>query len=265
MNKMQKIQVTAQAGLKLRDGPGLAYRMLGVVPPGGVLAPVEPDGQPETPGWLRVEYQNRIGYVAAEYTEPWTEPIRFEAVAIAAGFDPPVGTAAERAGAKVWPGEWVDANPYGNFYQLRPNVWAVHTGADLNLNAPHWDADKGSGVYSVAAGIVATADHFRHWGGLVVVAHHLGAGRVVYSRYGHLKTIQVAAGEELERGRELGTIGGEQVGLANHLHFDIADHVLAERPTDWPGRDRARFREHYFDPLRFISERRPERPELAGL
>ena len=118
-------------------------------------------------------------------------------------FDSPVGTAAERAGEELWPGQWIDANSYGNRYTDSAGNAALHPGADLNLNSPTWDSDKGAPVYACADGTVryAALRGFA-WSNIVIVEHVF-----VASRYAHLATMAVIAGQAVKRGDLLGTIG----------------------------------------------------------
>ncbi len=163
----------------------------------------------------------------------------------------PVGTLAERMSGKIWPGAWVDANPYGTAYDLRGRL-AYHTGADLNLNVPRWNADAGAEVYAVADGDVVYAGRFNEsWGNLVVLRH--GARGGFYSRYGHLATVTVRKGDVVFLGEQVGTVGGADVGLPDHLHFDISTTDVLERsPGDWPGSDLGRLRRDYVDPALFL-------------
>ena len=170
-------------------------------------------------------------------------------------FDSPVGTAAERAGEELWPGQWIDANSYGNRYTDSAGNAALHPGADLNLNSPTWDSDKGAPVYACADGTVryAALRGFA-WSNIVIVEHAF-----VASRYAHLATMAVIAGQAVKRGDLLGTIG-HPGGGPNHLHFDISPtKILIANPGDWPGLDAARLHRDYVDPLTFIRANRPKK------
>lgn len=178
------------------------------------------------------------------------------------GFDSPVGTTEQRRGARVWPEPWLDANPYLRHYTFgEPERAAFHTGADLNLPG---DADRDKPIYACGAGVVIYARLVPEssWGNLVVIRHTMPDGRAVHSRYGHLKQIDVAKGEQVHRGRQIGTIGGADFGLANHLHFDISPSgILQGNPTHWPGGNQQAVRDHYVDPCEFIRKHRPVAPE----
>lgn len=176
------------------------------------------------------------------------------------GFDAPVGTPAERRTARLWPGDWVDANGYAAWYGLY-GTSTIHTGADFNLNVPAFDADRGAPVYAIGSGTVTFAGQRAGWGNVLVIRHdpYLAAGgQVVYSRYGHLDTITVSAGQRVARGDYVGTIGQDTRHGPFHLHFDISGtEVLLHSPGDWPSTDEARVRTDYLDPLEFIRDHRP--------
>lgn len=180
---------------------------------------------------------------------------------LADGFDPPVGTEEERASDELWPGDWVDANSFGNYYRLR-NSYNYHTGSDLNLNRPHWDSDRGKPVYSAASGTVTFAGRLRTWGNVVVIRHDplRAGGPSVYGRYAHLGEIVVEKDQRVQRGQQLGTVGRDEYNGPYHLHFDISPtECLFNNPGDWPGLDRARLYRDYINPRQFIEENRPER------
>jgi murein DD-endopeptidase MepM/ murein hydrolase activator NlpD len=175
----------------------------------------------------------------------------------------PVGTQEERLSGRVWPGEWEDSNPYGTRYSLRGQI-VYHTGADLNLNSPRWNSDAGAPVFSCADGIVVFAGWFNHlWGNLVVIRHNAAGG--FYSRSAHLGKISVAIGDTVHVGQEIGTVGGADVDLPDHLHFDIStSHILFDDPGDWPGADVNRLMRDYTDPKIFLQRAYEQFMEAAS-
>jgi murein DD-endopeptidase MepM/ murein hydrolase activator NlpD len=78
-------------------------------------------------------------------------------------------------------------------------------------------------------GKVVLARYFGIYGNAVVIDHGLG----LQSLYGHLSSIAVAEGQEVERGQELGRSG--QTGLAggDHLHFTLLLQGLPVTPVEW--------------------------------
>jgi murein DD-endopeptidase MepM/ murein hydrolase activator NlpD len=166
------------------------------------------------------------------------------------GFDSPVGTLAERADARVWPGNWVDVNPIGTKYAL-----GHHTGSDLNLPG---DGDAHAGVYAVAAGKVIYAQNAPgSWGNLIVIEHNTPEG-VVFSRYGHVESMRVQQDQEVTRGQQICQVGNAFGRWAFHLHFDISTHPtrLREEPYDWSAWSLEQVRSIYTDPRAYIDNHR---------
>jgi murein DD-endopeptidase MepM/ murein hydrolase activator NlpD len=179
---------------------------------------------------------------------------------LADGYDSPVGTAEERAETKVWPGQWFDATGYDRLYRVGTSSQAYHTGADLNLNEPYWDADAHSPVYAAASGIVTFADRLPGWGNVIVIRHDplLSTKQVLYGRYAHIEEVRVKVGERVVRGQQISKVGNAEGLFAYHLHFDLSDtDILASQPWHWPKMDRAALRANYIDPRAFVDEHRP--------
>ena len=236
-------------------------------------------------GWASAQYMLRLKAPDCEFLEEFDvslddlndddddkntnkPPINDPNQSFADGFDPPIGTAEERASDKVWPGYWFDPTGYGrNTYRAYIRSWgSYHTGADLNLNRPRWNADRGAPVYSIASGVVIFSGHrLPSWGNIIIIRHDpLADGTVVYSRYAHLSTRLVKVGDRMARGTQIGTIGahvnraGTPYAGAEHLHFDISlSDVLEESPGDWPRMDLNRMDRDYADPKKFIAANRP--------
>ncbi len=174
------------------------------------------------------------------------------------GFDLPVGTAEERAGLKIWPGDWVDANPYLNKYAA-----GYHTGADLNLNLPVFDSDRGKPVYAAADGKVTFGEVVvgSTWNGLIVIEHApLPDGKPVYTRYGHVEKLLVKAGDTVSRGQQIAQVGKylDPKYPNYHLHFDVSlTTMLKTNPRHWPKFDLNSVKANYVDPKKFVEQHRP--------
>jgi hypothetical protein len=205
-------------------------------------------------------------YLSASWCELVTEGQPDLPVPIADGFDAPIGSPQERAGAQLWPGAWFDATPFGTRYDAtgRP---AIHTGADLNL--PN-DQDALAPVYAAASGIVRVAAAFPAWGNLIVVEHQLQDSTPVWTRYAHLNEMIVQVNQVVQRGQMIGRVGNAFNRYAYHLHYDVARIDLGKNPADWPGDDPGRVMLDYLDPLAFTTAHRPPQakprmPLLIGL
>lgn len=229
-------------GLRIRSAPW--GQIIGILNAGDVV-PVYAIEQLDT--WAKIGN----GYICVrsdgvQYSELSDPPAPGD------GFDSPVGTEVERAGTKVWPGDWFEAQ----------GISGGHTGADLNKNKPTWDSDAHAPVYAIQgteenpgvvtyAGIVPAPST---WGGVIVIRHG-----DVYARYAHVENIQVSVGQEVVKGEQIANIGQYLGTPPNyHLHFDIADDTLASDPLNWPGYNPEFIAAHYFDPAPFIRAHRGE-------
>lgn len=102
----------------------------------------------------------------------------------------------------------------GYGWQIHPDTGKVffHSGLDLL-------AAVGTPVRAVGAGTVAFAGEQGSYGNLVVVNHQGGR----QSRYSHLKSVGVTAGQKVKQGESLGTVGstGNPTSTQPHLHFEM--------------------------------------------
>ena len=102
------------------------------------------------------------------------------------------------------------ARSFGSRRVFNDQPRGEHTGIDLS-------AVTGTPVHAVADGtVVLAADHF--FPGRAVWVDH-GDGLV--SMYFHLDSIEVADGDEVDRGARLGTVGATGRVTGAHLHFGL--------------------------------------------
>jgi len=165
-------------------------------------------------------------------------------------YQAPIGTDDERNSGQVWPGTWVDATPYLTHYQ-----YGYHTGADLNNNSPHFDADAHSPVYAMGQGKVTYAQLVskKVWGNLIVIDHGIVDGKPLFSRYAHVEAINVKVGDMVQMGHPLARVGNGEGLFPYHLHFDISTTTqLKNMPTYWPGNDSQGVKSHFVDPRAWL-------------
>lgn len=85
--------------------------------------------------------------------------------------------------------------------------------------APHGGADyaapRGTPVVAANSGRVALVADYFFPGRLVILDHGLG----IYTLYFHLDTVAVAAGDSVDRGQIVGTVGATGRATGPHLHF----------------------------------------------
>lgn len=179
---------------------------------------------------------------------------------VADGYDAPIGTINERRSPEVWPGHWFDATGYAVRYFIGTPNEAYHTGADLNLNRPYWDADAHSPVYAATSGVVVFADRLVGWGNVIIIRHDplVTTGQVLYGRYAHIQKMRVKVGDRVQRGQQIANVGDADGLFSYHLHFDLSPTTILEaRPWDWPKLDLPRLQQDYIDPQAFIAQNRP--------
>ncbi len=166
-------------------------------------------------------------------------------------FDWPVGSAEERIEHGKLPGAWIAATQYAQRYS-GTGKWAIHTGLDLNLNTPKFDADAHSPVYAAADGNVVFAGHLSVWGHVIVCSHLLTEAIMMWTRYAHVEAVQVKRNDHVTRGQQIARVGNADGRYPYHLHYDIARVDLGAKPWDWPGDNRQRVLHDYIDPMEFV-------------
>jgi len=85
-----------------------------------------------------------------------------------------------------------------------------HAGVDLG-------AAYGTAVPAVAGGRIVEAGTEGAYGNTVVIEHEPG----LQTRYAHLSAIEVAVGDRVESGREIGRVGQSGRATGPHLHFEV--------------------------------------------
>lgn len=99
---------------------------------------------------------------------------------------------------------------------------ATHYGYDLASTA-------GAPITAAAAGSVAWAGELGIYGNCVLIDHGLGLG----SLYGHLSSIDVKAGDPVQKGQTLGRSGATGLAGGDHLHFAILIGDTYVDPLEW--------------------------------
>jgi len=79
--------------------------------------------------------------------------------------------------------------------------------------------DNGTPIYATADGTVSFASLSGQSGFLIRVEHSSG----FQTRYAHLKEILVKAGDFVQKGQIIATMGNSGVSTGNHLHYEIYD------------------------------------------
>ena len=125
-----------------------------------------------------------------------------------------------------------------------------HAGIDLKL-------PEGMPVGAIAGGRVNAVIRDKSGLGLHVIIEHRTGNETLYSIYGHLDSANVRAGQDVEPGTTIGTVGSTGRSTAHHLHIQI-DHGTPDEPRHdvyWPGNtpSRAEASLHTVHPIEFIA------------
>lgn len=111
----------------------------------------------------------------------------------------------------------------GMRYHPTRHYYTQHNGIDIGGNS------EGTPVYAAAAGRVSDVTYKYYCGGNMVTLNHIVNGTYYTTRYLHLQSISVSQGEIVEKGQQIGTVGGgpstwawETCSTGAHHHFEMA-------------------------------------------
>ena len=107
-------------------------------------------------------------------------------------------------------------------YQGKEVDQQVHLGFDLA-------SFTGTPIVAANRGIVLFADELGIYGNCVIVDHGFG----VQSLYGHLSSIDVKAGQSVEKEQQLGRSGMTGMAGGDHLHFTMLVNGKMVNPVEW--------------------------------
>lgn len=97
----------------------------------------------------------------------------------------------------------------------------LHAGVDFA-------AKRGARVNAARDGVVRAAKWHGGYGRLIVIDH----GDGVTSRYAHLASMRVRAGEWVRAGQRIGSVGSSGAATGPHLHFEIRENRAPVDPED---------------------------------
>ena len=135
-------------------------------------------------------------------------PLEMAVLPLATRFDMPMGS------------------EHGAFtYNARAFRVERHLGDDLN-GIGGGNSDLGDAVFAAGAGrVVYAGSPGPGWGKMILIAHRLPdgdeLGPVVQTMYAHLDSIRVQAGQQVQRGDKIGTVGTAEGAYLAHLHFEV--------------------------------------------
>ncbi len=146
--------------------------------------------------------------------------------------DEKIKIGAKTADKPLWSGPFVqprNTKVFSNFAETRTYVYEgrtvdtqVHVGFDLA-------STKQTPVPAANSGQVAFAGPLTIYGNAVIVDHGLG----LQTLYAHLSTIDVKAGDAVEKGHVLGRSGTTGLAVGDHLHFEVLVSGVSVTPVEW--------------------------------
>lgn len=99
---------------------------------------------------------------------------------------------------------------FGNRESPVPGASTYHRGIDIGVST-------GTPVYSSADGYVLDVQNTGVRGLFVLIKH----GNNLYTRYQHLSSSNVSAGQYVKRGQQIARSGNSGIGSGPHLHFEV--------------------------------------------
>ncbi len=97
---------------------------------------------------------------------------------------------------------------------------AMHSGIDLA-------GPLGTPIYATADGMVNRATVVGGYGNLIELNH----GQGIQTRYGHLSSMMVRAGQRVKRGQLIALMGSTGRSTGSHLHYEVRIDGAAVNPT----------------------------------
>jgi murein DD-endopeptidase MepM/ murein hydrolase activator NlpD len=110
----------------------------------------------------------------------------------------------------LWPVEGPITGPFGERTDPFNGEGAFHCGVDIS-------ASLGQPVVAPADGLVVVADQVSGYGRTVTIDH----GHGISTRYGHLASFAVVAGQQIHRGDVIGYVGLSGRSTGPHLHYEV--------------------------------------------
>lgn len=110
----------------------------------------------------------------------------------------------------TWPTKGYLTSAFG--YRIHPLTGSRHFHQGLDIATQY-----GNKVKATGSGVVLEAGHWDYLGNLVVIDHGFG----FTTRYGHLASITVKAGDRVKRYQVIGYVGNSGRSSAPHLHYEV--------------------------------------------
>jgi septal ring factor EnvC (AmiA/AmiB activator) len=134
---------------------------------------------------------------------------------------PAVGLGAQR-GQLPWPAEGRVVTGFGRQVHPRFGTETFRRGVDI-------EADEGSPIRAVYAGMVLYRGQLKGYGNLIILDH--GAG--YYTLYAHASEILVEEGDRVRAGQAIGRVGETGSLEGPRLYFEVRYQGRPEDPEQW--------------------------------
>jgi murein DD-endopeptidase MepM/ murein hydrolase activator NlpD len=137
-------------------------------------------------------------------------------------------TYADGSSARLWNGAFQlpmsseITSPFGNRRLFNGQLKSYHNGVDFR-------APVGTPVFAANSGIVKIAEDLFYSGNVIIVDH----GNLVFTIYAHLSKIEVTAGQQIEKGQQLGLTGATGRVSGPHLHWGVKVNGAAVNPIQF--------------------------------
>ncbi len=119
----------------------------------------------------------------------------------------------------LWPVEGMVTGSFGERIDPFNGEGAFHSGVDIS-------AVVGTPVVAPADGAVTFADFLGGYGRAVMIDH----GHGISTRYGHLSSFAVTAGQVIRRGDTIGYVGLSGRATGPHLHYEVRINDIPVNP-----------------------------------
>ncbi len=107
--------------------------------------------------------------------------------------------------------------------RFKPKKNRKHKGIDIA-------GKKGSPIFSVASGrVVYQGRKFSGYGKMILIEHDKGISTI----YSHLHKIFVRAGQRVQRGQLIGSMGRTGRATGVHLHFELMENMKIVNPEKY--------------------------------
>jgi len=138
----------------------------------------------------------------------------------------PVGGARGRNSAWSWPLPKSEPGRISSDYGARHDPIHGHEShhGGMDIAAP-----QGTPVLAMADGVVVRAGLSGAYGNLVELRHSSGA----VTRYAHQDRLDVRAGDSVQAGQQLGTVGSTGRSTGHHLHLEVRVEGHSVDPMDF--------------------------------